>query len=154
MFLYTTIFIVCLVAAVTIPWLYRLISGAGKVVQQAILPGAEKGPTSHLQANPVYASSNGASVPWDLISYNEPKALARIHADRSEAEETMGQNKSYFGPCDVYSAPLRTKVNLPNAGWIQREDKPSLKGTTYKVSRRVKTREKNPQHVGRPSSWQ
>lgn len=153
MFFYTAIFIACVIAAITIPWLYRLISGAGKMVQQTILSGSEKGPVSHLNTNPVYAGNNGASPPWDLVSYNEPSAQARARAKRSAAESNTGKNNSYIGPRNEYSAPLHANVDLPSFGWIQREDKPLQDGTSYKVTRRVRTREKSPKHVNRPSSW-
>ena len=153
MFFYIAIFIACVIAAIIIPWLFRLISGAGKAVQRSVLPGAEKGPVSHLNISPVYAGNNGASTPWDLVSYNESTALARVRAKRLAAERNTAKNNSYIGPRNEYSAPLHTDVNLPVTGWINREDKPSKDGTSYKVTRRVRTREKNPKHVNRPTSW-
>ena len=153
MLFYTAIFVVCVIAAISIPWLYRLISSAGKAVQQTIFPGSEKGPTSHLKTTPVYSGNNGASAPWDLTSYNEPMVLARVSANQAEVDQAMGENTSYYGPNNVYAAPLRAKVILPSSGWIQREDKRLHDGITYKVTRRVKTREKNPKYVSRPSSW-
>ena len=153
MLFYTAIFVSCVLAAIIIPWLYRLISGAGKAVQRTVLPGAEKGPVSHLNTSPVYAGNNGASTPWDLVSYNESTALARVRAKRSAAERNTAKNNSYIGPRNEYSAPLHVNVDLPSFGWINREDRPSKDGKTYKVTRRVRTREKNPKHVNRPSNW-
>lgn len=153
MLFYTAIFIVCLIAAIIIPWLYRLISGAGKVVQQTVLPRAKNGPTNHVETNQVSLSNTDTSSPWDLVSHHAPRALARVRARQAEAEHAIGESNSYYGPRNVYSAPLCTETDMPSAGWIQREDRPTPNGASYKVTRRVRTREQNPKAVRKPSNW-
>ena len=134
MLFYTTIFVACVIAAIVIPWLYRLISGAGKAVHQTILPRSEHGPTSHLETSPVH---NG-STPWDLRNHHAPGMLAMEYAARPKAEQKFAGDNSYYGPRNNYSALKPVKSRMPNAGWIHREDKPTLKGDTYRVTRRAK----------------
>jgi len=134
MLFYTTIFVACVIAAIVIPWLYRLISGAGKAVHQTILPRSEQGPTSHLETSPVH---NG-STPWDLKTHRATGMLAMEYAARPKAEQKFAGDNSYYGPRNNYSALKPVKSRMPSADWIHREDKPALKGDIYKVTRRAK----------------
>lgn len=146
MLFYTTIFVICLIAAVVLPWLYHLISGVGTTIHRAIRPDSDKGPTSHLETSQV---RNGA-VPWDL---HAPRVIAREYGVRTKADGRIGEDNSYYGPRNSYSELAPSKTRMPNDGWIHREDKTALIGNTYKVTRRLKTREKNPRIVSKPSSW-
>ena len=134
MLFYTTIFVACVIAAIVIPWLYRLISGAGKAVHQTILPRSERGPTNHLETSPV---RNG-STPWDLKNHHATGNLAMEYAARPKAEQKFAGDNSYYGPRNNYSALKPVKSRMPSADWIHREDKPALKGDIYKVTRRAK----------------
>jgi hypothetical protein len=142
MLFYTTIFLACVIAAIIIPWLYRLISDAGKAVHRTILPHSEHGPTSHLRTSLV----RHGSTPWDLKNHRAPGMFAK-------AEQKIASDDSYYGPRNQYSASTQAKVFMPNAGWIHREDKTAFIGNTYKVTRRLKTREKFPKIVSKPESW-
>ena len=145
MLFYTAIFVACLIAAIVIPWLYRLISGAGKAVHRTILPSSERGPTSHLATSPV---RNG-STPFDLKNHRAPGMLAMEYAARPKAEQKLAGDNSYYGPHNNYSALKQTKSRMPSDGWIHREDRPTLKGDTYRVTRRAK------KFTGilKPTSW-
>jgi hypothetical protein len=146
MLFYTTIFVTCLIAAIVIPWLYRLISGAGKAVHRTILPSSEHGPTRHLATSPV---GNG-STPFDLKNYHAPRVLAMEYAARPKAEQKLAGDNSYYGPRNNYSALKLVKSRMPSADWIHREDRPTFKGDdTYRVSRRAK------KFTGilKPTSW-
>jgi len=145
MLFYTTIFVACLLAAIIIPWLYRLISSAGKVVQRTILPGSEHGPTSHLETIPV---RNG-STQFDLKNHHAPGMLAVEYAARPKAEQKFAGDNSYYGPRNNYSSLTPVKSRMPSAGWIHREDKPTPKGDTYRVTRRAKKFT----GVLKPTSW-
>jgi len=134
MLIYTTIFVACVIAAILIPWLYRLISGAGKAVHQTILPRSEHSPTSHLETHSV---RNG-STPWDLKKHHAPGMFAMEYAARPKAEQKFAGDNSYYGPRNNYSSLTPVKSRMPSAGWIHREDKPTLNGDTYKVTRRAK----------------
>ena len=134
MLIYTTIFVACVIAAILIPWLYRLISGAGNAVHQTILPRSEHGPNSHLETHPV---RNGSS-PWDLKKHHALGMLAMEYAARPKAEQKFAGDNSYYGPRNNYSALKPVKSRMPSAGWIHREDKQMLKGDTYRVTRRAK----------------
>ena len=145
MLFYTTIFVACLIAAIVIPWLYRSISSAGKAVHRTILPSSERGPTSHLGTSPV---RNG-SASFDLKNHHAPGALAVEYAARPKAEQKFAGDNSYYGPRNNYSELTPVKSRMPSAGWIHREDKPTLKGDTYRVTRRAK------KFTGflKPTSW-
>jgi len=145
MLFYTTIFVACVLAAIIIPWLYRLISSAGKVVQRTILPGSEHGPTSHLETIPV---RNG-STQFDLKNHHAPGMLAVEYAARPKAEQKFAGDNSYYGPRNNYSSLTPVKSRMPSADWIHREDKPTPKGDTYRVTRRAK------KFTGilKPTSW-
>jgi hypothetical protein len=150
MLFYTTIFVACVIAAIIIPWLYRLISGAGKAVHRTILPRSEHGPTSHLKTSTV---RNG-SHPFDLKNHHAPgMLLAREYAGRSKVGQKIGENTSYYGPHNNYSAPSYNKARMPKADWIHREDKTALIGSTYKVTRRVNTKMKMPKILRKQSIW-
>jgi len=142
MLIYTTIFVACVVAAIIIPWLYRLISGAGKAVHRTILPRSEHGPTSHLKTS----LARHGSTPWDLKNHYAPGMLAKV-------EQKIAMDNSYYGPRNQYSTSTQAKVFMPNAGWINREDKTALNCNSYKVTRRLKIREKFPNIVSKPTSW-
>ncbi len=145
MLFYTTIFVACLIAAIIIPWLYRLFSGAGKAVHRLILPRSEHDPTSHLKAGSV----REGLTPWDIKDHRAPGMLAMEYAARPKAEQRLAGDDSYYGPRNSYSALKPVKSRMPNAGWINREDKPTPKGNTYKVTRR----EKKFTGILKPSSW-
>ena len=149
MLIYTAIFVACVIAAIFIPWLYRLISSAGKAVHRTILPRSDHGPTSHVGTSPV---SHG-STPWDLKNHHAPGMLAMEYAARPKAEQKFAGDNSYYGPRNNYSALKHTRSRMPSAGWIHREDKTALIGNTYTVTRRLKTREKNHRIVSKPLSW-
>ena len=150
MLFYTTIFVASLIGAVVILWLYRLISGAARAIHKTTLPRSDTGPTSHLETSPV---RNG-STPRDLKNQHVPEMLlAREYAGRPKVEPKFAGDNSYYGPHDQYSALTYTNAWMPSADWIHREDKTALIGNTYKVTRKAKTREKNPKIVSRPSSW-
>ena len=145
MLFYTTIFVACLIAAIVIPWLYRSISSAGKAVQRTILPSSEHGPTSHLETIPV---RNG-STQFDLKNHHAPGMLAVEYAARPKAEQKFAGDNSYYGPRNNYSSLTPVKSRMPSAGWIHREDKPTPKGDTYRVTRRAKKFT----GVLKPTSW-
>ena len=150
MLFYTTIFVACLAAAIIIPWLYRLIAGAGKAVHRSILPGSVHGPTSHLDSSPARNRSNA----WDLKNNHIPgMVLARSFAGQSKVRHKIGEDSSHYGPLNTYSAPKYNKALMPKADWIQREDKTALIGSTYKVTRRVNTKMKMPKLLRKRSIW-
>lgn len=147
MFFYTVIFLVCLIAAVIIAWLYRLTSSIGTTIRKTKSSRSESGPTGHVDAN------KDVSAAWDVKSRNARGTLAKTHAGRSKFGYEIGEDNSYYGPRDKYAAPLHAKVQLQSAGWLHREDKTELHGSVYKVTRRLKVREKNPKYVSKPASW-
>ena len=150
MLFYTTIFVACLVAAIIIPWLYRLIAGAGKAVHRSMLPRSEHGPTSHLGTSP----ARHGSTAWDLKNNHIPgMLLAREFAGQSKVRQKIGEDSSYYGPLNTYSAPKYNKARMPKADWIQREDKTALIGNTYKVTRRLNTKMKMPKLLRKRSIW-
>ena len=136
MLFYTAILVACVFAAVLIPWFFRLASKAGTTVQRCLF-SRDTGPVSHLPASPITKTNKDQSV-----------TLARARADiKSE------RDNSYLGPRNDYSAPLQAKVHLKSEGWIRREDRMTTGGRTYKVNRRLKVREQNPEYVSKPKSW-
>ncbi len=154
MLLYTFILVACIIVAVVIPWLYRLVSGAGTVILQTISPRCEKGPTSHLKANSVRLHTHSLSAYRSLETHGAPIISARTHDKRREIRQEIAEDASYYGPRNIYISPTHAKVQLPSAGWLQREDSHSAAGRAYKVTRRLKIREKNPKIVSKPASWQ
>ncbi len=154
MLFYTSIFIACIITAVVIPWLYRLVSGAGTVILQTISPRCEKGPTCHLKANSVRLRSHSLSAYRSLETHGAPIISTRTHGKRPEIRQEIAEDASYYGPRNIYSAPSHARVRLPSAGWLRREDSHSEIGGTYKVTRRLKVREKNPKIESKPASWQ
>ncbi len=133
MLFYTTSLVACVLAAVLIPWFYRLASKVGTTVQRSLSP-RDTGPVSHLPANPV--------------TKDQPVILACTGADVKSKRDN-----SYLGPRNDYSAPLQAKVHLKSEGWIRREDRMTTGGRTYKVNRRLKVREQKPEYVSKPKSW-
>ena len=154
MLIYTAIFIACIIAAVAIPWLYRLVSGAGTVILQTIIPGSENGPTSHLKVNSVHSHSHSQSACWSHETQGTPMISAGLHVKRLELRQEIAEDASYYGPRNKHSAPSHPRVQLPGVGWLRREDSISTAGRTYKVTRRLKVREINPKILSKPASWQ
>jgi hypothetical protein len=165
MFIYSVILIASLTATVAIALLYRILSGAGSAVQRSVLSRSKNGPTSHLDNQSVRTVNNDAPpVSWvrhlgappasgDLRVQDVPWMLARAHTGKPGVEHESGKDNSYIGPRDKYAAPLQAKLRNQSADCINREDKSEFWGKSYKVTRRVKAREKNSQYVSKPASW-
>ncbi len=139
---YISIFAGCLVVALALPLLYRMVCRATSALFRSIFPATDKGPTSHLQA---HSSS--------VIKMNSLASVSGACAVRAHADLQTARDNAYFGPMKNYSEPLQTKVQLNSAGWIRREDIQTVSGRTYKVNRRIKLREANPKYVSKPASW-
>jgi hypothetical protein len=75
--------------------------------------------------------------------------VGRSHTGKPVVEHESGKDNSY----DECAAPLQAKVLYRSADCINREDKSTFRGNSYKVTRSVKAREKNPQYVSKPASW-
>jgi hypothetical protein len=153
MFIYSVILIASLTATVAIALLYRILSGAGSAVQRSVLSRSKNGPTSHLDNQSVRTVNNDAPpVSWVRVQ-DVPWMLARAHTGKPGVEHESGKDNSYIGPRDKYAAPLQAKLRNQSADCINREDKSEFWGKSYKVTRRVKAREKNSQYVSKPASW-
>ena len=139
---YVSMFAACLVTALVLPWVFRMVCGATTALFRSIFQATDKGPTSHLQAHS-----------WSLIKKNTLASVSRACAVRAHTDSQTARDNAYFGPMKNYSEPLQTKVQLNSAGWIRREDKQTVSGRTYKVNRRIKLREANPKYVSKPASW-
>jgi hypothetical protein len=139
---YISIFAACVVSALVFAWLFRLITNVGSKAIQAIRPGSDTGPASHLHV-----------FPDSIHDKERVAAISMARAVSSDDDARSGGDNFYFGSRNDYSAPLHANVQLNSAGWINREDKQTTCGRTYKVNRRVKVREQNPQHVSKPASW-
>jgi hypothetical protein len=139
---YISIFAACVVSALVFAWLFRLITNVGSKAIRTIRPGSDNGPTSHLHV-----------FPDSILDKERVASISRTRALRSTDDARTGGDSSYFGPRNDYSAPLHAKVQLNSAGWINREDRQTSGGRTYKVNRRVKVREQNPTYVNKPASW-
>ena len=123
MLFYTAILIACLIAAIILPLLYRLISSAVGAVLKTGQQRSKNLPTSHL------CNQTAAVVkkdPWG-------PQVVRLAANRTEArQETVG-DKSCYGRPNVYAQPLQANERLKSDGWLNREDHRS----SYKVKRRT-----------------
>jgi len=139
---YISIFAACVVSALVFTWLFRLITKVASKAIRTIRPGSDKGPTSHLHV-----------FPDSILDKERVASFSRARAVRSTDESHTDGDNSYFGPRNNYSAPLQANVQLNSAGWIRREDKQTVSGRTYKVSRRLKVREVNPHYMSKPESW-
>jgi hypothetical protein len=139
---YISIFAACVVSALVFSWLFRLITKVGSQAIRTIRPGSDTGPASHLHV-----------FPDSILDKERVAAISRARAVSSTDDSRVGGDNSYFGPRNDYSAPLHANVQLNSAGWINREDRQTTSGRTYKVNRRVKVREQNPEYVSKPASW-
>jgi len=70
MFFYTIILLACLIAAFVIPLIYRLITGAGTVIHETIMPNSETGSIRHSGNTP--AGTSKASTAWNLRRHDAP----------------------------------------------------------------------------------
>jgi hypothetical protein len=127
MLFYTAILVVCLIAAVILPLLYRLISS---VVGAFLKTGHQRSknlPASHLSNQTAAAVMKDPWVPQ----------VVRLAASPTEArQETVG-DKSYYGRRNVYAQPLQANVRLKSAGWLNREDCRTEDYSSYKIKRRT-----------------
>ncbi len=139
---YISILVGCLAVALALPWFYRMVCRATTTLLRSVLPGTDKGPTRHLQA---YSRS--------VIKNNTLASISRACAVRAHTDSQTARDNAYFGPMNEYSVPVQTRVQLNSAGWIRREDRQTVGGRTYKVSRRIRVREQNPKYVSKPASW-
>lgn len=139
---YISIFAGCLVVALSLPWLYRMVCRVTAALLRSIRPRTKTGPTSHLQAHS-----------RSVLKKDSLASVSGAIAVRSQFDSQNGDDNSYFGPMNKYSVPLQAKVQLNSAGWIRREDRQTVSGRTYKVNRRLKVRVQNPVYVSKPASW-
>jgi hypothetical protein len=148
---YSSIFVACIAAAIAVPWLYRRLSDAGTSVQRSMRKRKrlKTGPTSHLGMSRTLSVDQKSSETWEMVSQN---ILPGVQVSRAVVEH--GNDNSYFGSRNEYSAPLKPKVRLNSAGWLSRKDERKFGGNTYKVQRRLKVRESNPKHVSKPTGWE
>ena len=123
MLFYTTILVACLIAAVILPLLYRLISSVVGAVFKTGHQRSTNLPTSHLSNQTAAAFK---SDPWG------PQAVRSATNPTEARQETVG-DKSYNGQPNVYAQQLQANERLKSDGWLNREDRRG----SYKVKRRT-----------------
>ena len=137
---YTAIFLACLVAGLLIPWLFRVLSGKGNVVEQAARPLSKIQSTSHLGH---YAKSAIDKDPW-------APELALVNANHAKVRKEMGGGGSCYDPCREYSVPHQAKMLLKRVDRIGRNERRVVKTATYKVSREIRVPQNNSKSVCKP----
>ena len=123
MLFYTTILVACLIAAVILPLLYRLISSAVGAFLKTGHQRSKNLPTSHLSYETAAALKKD---PW------VPQAVSLATNPSEARQETVG-DKSNYGRRNEYAQPLQANERLNSAGWLNREDCRS----SYKIKRRT-----------------
>jgi hypothetical protein len=133
MLFYIAILLACFVAALLIPWLFRLLSVKRNVVEQTARPRSKIQSTSHLST---YAKSVIKKDPW-------APELALVGASRAQARNEMGEGRSYYDPCKEYSVPHQAKMLLKRAERVSRGERRVVESATYRVNREIRVSQNN-----------
>jgi hypothetical protein len=140
MLFYTAIFLVCLVAGLLLPLLFRVLSGVGNVVEQTACPLSKIQSTSHLSPHAKRAIKRD---PW-------ASQLALANTNHAIARQDMGGGGSYYDPRKEYSVPHQAKMLLKRTDRISRGERRVVETATYKVSREIRVAQNDSKSAGKP----
>jgi len=114
MFFYTIILIASLIAAFVIPLIYRLITGAGTVIHQTIMPTSETGSIRH--SGTTLAGIAKASPTWNLRRHDVPLQTNGQTPDTGWLHHEV--KPELIGK--TYSLARQEKVQVKNPGVISK----------------------------------
>lgn len=126
MLFYTTILVACLIAAIVLPLLYRLISSAVGAFLNADNQRPDNLPTRHLSNQTAAAVKKN---PW------APPVVGPAAKPAEARQETVG-DKSHSGQRNEHAQPMQANEHLKSAGWLYREDCQTGGNSSYKIKRR------------------
>jgi len=163
MLFYATIFIVCLVLAGVILWVYRSSADTSKAIYNTIIPLSEaKNPADHVKDAKPQKAGTDTPQPWGRKTHQTPGNLARTHAAMPATDKPWGwpgsaqQRENKAPHCSLYEekkAKSKSTHN-PNVGWPYREEMSETGGRAYKVTRRASRPKKtNLKTVSKPWGW-
>ena len=143
MLFYIVIFLVCLAAGLLLPWLFRVLSGNGNLVEQTkSRPLSKIQSTSHLSPHAKRATMKD---PW-------ASQLALAGANNAQVRQDIGESSSFYDPCKEYSVPHQAKMLLKRVDRTSRDERRVVETATYKVSREIRVSQNNSKSVGKPTS--
>lgn len=137
MLFYTVIFVVCLVAAFLITWLFSSLSDKRSAVKTTARPLSKIQSTSHLST---YARSATGRDPW-------APQLAIAGAGDVKAGQELGGGGSYNDPSKSFSVPHQARTLLKPDDRISRDERRIVERAAYKVSRRNRVLQSNSKPV-------
>ena len=141
MFSYTAIFVACIVAAVIIPWVYRLLTSSGSKLRQQVLPKPDRGPTGHLKLQPSNTSRQRVVAQWQL---SRRELLADAHDSKPKTTHNDSHNKMYYGPTNNFNASSSASSQPERGQWVERRYIATSTGNSYSMKARAKKEDRFP----------
>lgn len=141
MFFYTSLFVACAIAALLAIYLYKAITNVGKALYKGLLPSTKTTAADHLSRTRYYSTKNSAPAPWGWKGGNN---TIREHGPK--AAVTTG-----FSGFDAFVNDHSKQFT--SAGWLNREEKTEIAGSSYKVSRKAGTARTSRKSGRKPWGW-
>jgi len=135
MFSYTAIFVACIVAAVIIPWAYRLLTTTSNKLRQQVIPKPDRGPTGHLKLQPSNTSRQRAVAQWQL---RKRDLMVDAHNSKPKTTHNDSGDKLYYGPINNFNASLSANSQPARGQWVERRYIATAAGTSYKMNARAR----------------
>ena len=108
MFLYATLFIICLILAVAAVWFYRSTKDSSKAIYNTVIPISE---ISHVTDHPKDDKGRraGAADPGGNRSHQTPANVAKTHAARAIEQTQLGWpgNENQLNENKVHGRPTK-----------------------------------------------
>ena len=148
MLFYTTLFVISVIAALIILYLFNALKDAGKAVYRAFLPSSKDSLARHIDDVQYRTTINDTSTPWGWNGNDH--GIREHHPKRAAGNAKSGLDAfiNQVGNDRDQKARKRAAVS-----WPYREEKSEFTGKAYKVKRKVTPRKTNSETKGKPWGW-
>ena len=141
MVFYISLFVVCVIGAFGVVYLYNAIASVGKAFYRGLLPSSKNEVTGHRSRTRYYSTRNDTPSPWgwkgngNKFREQRPKA-ATVNGNSGLNAFIHGQGK---------------QSALIGRPYLQ--EKTEFAGTAYKVSRKTVSTSTNRESIDKPWGW-